>query len=330
MLFKFDEKQMKVKEKVKRVTLAEIGATEKDLENIISENIDSIIYSNDLMHIFSEKKGQEAPDIMALDKNGNLYIFELKRWGAKSENLLQVLRYAQMYGSDDYDDLNEMFRKNRKNDSLELFSIHQQYFDLLNPLEKIDFNKEQHLVLVVNGMDYSTIESISYWKRSGLKIYALVYWLFEINKEYFIEFNMFSPVAGYIETDSSGYIANTNLSYSSTDSDDMIKNRKVSAYGGHCYKINQIQKGDTVFLYENGTGIIAYGKASGKVEIIKSNDEYFQKLNEFVKLATPLNYASLNKICERRVGVRGTLISLGQDEPKKIIQYIKEKRLEKN
>ena len=49
------------------------------------------------MTIFTERKGKEEPDILALDKNGDLYIFELKRWGSDQENLLQVLRYGQLF-----------------------------------------------------------------------------------------------------------------------------------------------------------------------------------------------------------------------------------------
>ena len=89
--------------KAKRITLADINWLEKDLEALISKNINDLIYSNDLMTIFTERPWQEEPDILALDAEGNLYIFELKRWSAHSENLLQVLRYGQRFGRSDYD-----------------------------------------------------------------------------------------------------------------------------------------------------------------------------------------------------------------------------------
>lgn len=41
--------------KVKRVTLSDIGWKEKDLENLISNNIQDFISSNDLMAIFTER-----------------------------------------------------------------------------------------------------------------------------------------------------------------------------------------------------------------------------------------------------------------------------------
>lgn len=92
--------------KVKRVTLSDIGWKEKDLENLISNNIQDFISSNDLMAIFTERARQEEPDILAIDKKGDLYIFELKRWSGKQENILQVLRYGQLFGKSTYDELN--------------------------------------------------------------------------------------------------------------------------------------------------------------------------------------------------------------------------------
>ena len=81
MLYKLNQYQNRnIYQKVKRVTLADIGWKEKDLENLISHNIQDFISSNDLMTIFNERVRQEEPDILALDSAGDLYIFELKRW----------------------------------------------------------------------------------------------------------------------------------------------------------------------------------------------------------------------------------------------------------
>ena len=57
---------------------------------------------------------------MALDKNGELYIFELKRWGSNQENILQVLRYGQIFGKSNYVELNNLFKKYTNKDA-ELF-----------------------------------------------------------------------------------------------------------------------------------------------------------------------------------------------------------------
>lgn len=124
MLYKLNEIFNREKyEKVKRVTLAEIGWKEKDLENLISNNIQDFISSNDLMPIFTERARQEEPDILALDRNGELYIFELKRWSGKQENLLQVLRYGQMYGKSTYEELNFLYSKYQHNSNANLMHV---------------------------------------------------------------------------------------------------------------------------------------------------------------------------------------------------------------
>ena len=52
----------------------------------------------DLMTIFQERKWQEEPDIIAMNGQGDLYIFELKRIQSNEDNILQLLRYAQNMG----------------------------------------------------------------------------------------------------------------------------------------------------------------------------------------------------------------------------------------
>ena len=48
---------------------------------------------------------------MALDRDGNLYIFEIKVWEAHQENLLQVLRYGQINGASDYEELERIWQR---------------------------------------------------------------------------------------------------------------------------------------------------------------------------------------------------------------------------
>ena len=89
MLYKLDQNKRDYS-KAKRVTLVDIGWKELDLQRLMSSHIQDFIYSNDLLAIFNERLRQEEPDILAIDRNGDLYILELKRWSSDRENLLQV------------------------------------------------------------------------------------------------------------------------------------------------------------------------------------------------------------------------------------------------
>jgi len=286
------------------------------------------------MTIFNERPRQEEPDILALDKNGDLYIFELKRWSSHQENLLQVLRYGQLYGNSNYDELNEMFKKYRKNDDseVELYEIHKQYFDLSDSsrLSKEQFNRKQHFLVVTNGLDQKTVEAIVYWKNNGLNIDAIVYWVFEIKGEYFIEFNMYSPIEGFLEYESNTYILNTNYSNNEKHTEEMLKEHKAAAYyPGWREKIEKFQKGDTVFLYKSGTGVIAYGVATGKLEMQDCdghhNYEYYMKLDKFKKLKKPFVASEMKAIANQGFNFRQTMFSISEESRDLLIKEIKKK-----
>jgi uncharacterized protein YfkK (UPF0435 family) len=335
MLYKLDTRA-KDYTKVNRVTLSSIGWKEIDLQLLLSNHIQDLISASELMTIFNERPRQEEPDILALDKNGDLYIFELKRWSSHQENLLQVLRYGQLYGNSNYDELNEMFRKYRKNNGSEtdLYEIHKQYFDLSDSsrLSKEEFNRKQHFLVVTNGLDQKTVEAIVYWKKNGLNIDAIVYWVFEIDGEYFIEFNMYSPIEGFLEYESNTYILNTNYSNNVQHTEDMLREHKASAYyPGWQEKIEKLQKGDTVFLYKSGTGIIAFGIATGKLEKQDCdghpNYESYMKLDKFKKLKKPFSASEMKAVANQGFNFRQTMFTISEESRDLLIKEIKEKYL---
>ena len=316
--------------KVKRVTLSDIGWKEKDLENLISNNIQDFISSNDLMAIFTERARQEEPDILAIDKEGDLYIFELKRWSGKQENLLQVLRYGQLFGKSTYDELNCLYQKYQHNEKANLALDHSSYFygDTSKILPDDNFNKKQHFLIVTNGVDQATIESIIYWKNNGLNIDAIVYWVFEISGEYYIEFNMYSQTEDFLEYENNCYVLNTNKQSNPHYTKEMIDEHKAAAYyPGWREKIQKFQKGDIVFLYESGVGIRAYGYANGILNK-KSCDgyddyEYNMILDNFVELSKPISASQMKDITDSSFNFRQTMFSISEEAAKKIINHVR-------
>ncbi len=87
MLFKLTKGKEKRLDPIRTRSLKEAGWKEKDLENAMAENITSLIREEFLMIISQERPRQEEPDILALDKDGVLYIFELKRTKSDPENM---------------------------------------------------------------------------------------------------------------------------------------------------------------------------------------------------------------------------------------------------
>jgi hypothetical protein len=102
------------------------------------------------------------------------------------------------------------------------------------------------------------------------------------------------------------HILNTNKRHSIESHQRMLKEGIAAAfYGEWKLNINRIRKSDVVFLYENGRGIVAYGKGTGqtlKAEYEGNTDEmHYQVLSDFRVLEKPLSAAEVRTILDRNV-----------------------------
>lgn len=175
--------------KAKRISPEVLNITEKNIEDYIANNIKEVLPTIDLMTIFQERKWQEEPDIMAMNGQGDLYIFELKRIQSNEDNILQLLRYAQKFGTYEYTEINKMYQSYKNDNQFNLLEDLNK--NLGNDLLKqTDINNKQHLYLITNGTNEDTIKKIKFWKSNGLDINLIIYWIFENDGSYFIEFNI--------------------------------------------------------------------------------------------------------------------------------------------
>ncbi|MES2942529.1 MAG: hypothetical protein V4772_06640 [Pseudomonadota bacterium] len=102
------------------------------------------------------------------------------------------------------------------------------------------------------------------------------------------------------------YILNTNKRHGLEDHEWMLSEGVAGAfYEPWKFNIDRIKKGDVVFLYENGVGIVAYGKGTGTVLLANYGDDvdetHYQKLDGFKVLSKPLSAAEIKKILIRGV-----------------------------
>jgi len=269
-------------------SLSEAGWTEKDLENLLATRPHELLREDKLLVIFQEQAWQEHADILALDREGTLYIFELKRVAAEKDNLLQVIRYGQIFGQYSYDELQGLWRKYRNPPSI-LAEAHQQYFDLNEALPTPKFNSEQRFVVVTAGVDIPTLQAIQYWKQKGMPITPLTYHVYKHGKDFLLEFHAYSPQADdYAMLLSHHHIVNSNVTHDATAWKYMLTNGRRIGLHGRKTAMNRIQKGDRVFLYHTGVGVIAYGKAISAVKKGPWGDtpdgEYFVDVNWEVKI----------------------------------------------
>ena len=280
------------------------------------------------------QRWREEPDLMAVDKSGNLFIFELKACESISENLLQVLRYGQIYGASKYAELDAWFKKRTDNEQ-SLIAAHTAKFG--EKLSESEFNRGQVFIVMTNGLDYKTREAIQYWRSTGLDIRPWVYRVYKGNSddELLLEISAFRVIDNPYEDLAEGYfILNTNISNDEGDHNDMLTNRKAAAYFDPWkYKIERLGRGDVVFLYQSGVGIVAVGEANGKLDkaayhgnLEHADEEYFMGLNNFQCVDPPITASEIKKLTGVNYVFMSTMFGIDAESGKIIRRFISENR----
>lgn len=316
-------------EKKRTHRLQFFGLDERRLQDILFKSLDKLFPDDELLLLMQSRYWQEEPDLMAVDRSGKLYIFELKAWESQTTNLLQVLRYGQIYGSSKYSDLDAWYKKTTST-SQTLKTSHAAKFEVDLPADK--FNHSQVFIVITNGLDYRTRQAIQYWRSCGLDVRPWVYRVYPGQPdEMLLEMIAFRVEDNPYEDLAEGYyILNTNISSSQEDHDAMLKNRKAAAYFDPWkFKIERLAKGDVIFLYQSRSGIVALGEADGKLLKLpyhgqpeNPDEEYSMKLLKFQTVAPPLTAAEIKKITEVNYVFMGVMFGLDTESGKAIRKAI--------
>lgn len=311
--------------RVQRSRLSEIEWKEEHFQKLLFNNLEKVLQDEELLLIMQSRKWQEEPDLMAIDSNGDLYIFELKAWESQESNLLQALRYGQIYGQASYESIDELFLKFFPESKNLLDSLNNKFGTNLTP-DKI--NKKQHFIIITNGLDFKTRQAILYWSQNGIDIRSWVYRLYKLSEDnILVEFDFFRIIENPFEDIEEGfYILNTNYGNDPADDKDMIENQKAAAYNDPWKrKIETLQRGNKVFLYRSREGIVAVGIASGKLEKkphSKWDEEYCMKLDKFKKLKHSLPASDIKRITGVNYRFMSTMFAVDKDSGDKLWDYI--------
>jgi hypothetical protein len=331
MLFRLSRDDCSIR-RVPRSRLVQIGWKELNFQRLLFGNLEKVLQDEELLLIMQSRKWQEEPDLMAIDSNGDLYIFELKAWESQEYNLLQALRYGQIYGQYSYESLNGLF--------LKFFPESQELLKTLNnkfgaSLTADQINKKQHFIVITNGLDFKTRQAILYWTQSGIDVRSWVYRLYKLDEDnILVEFDTFQVKEDpYEDVEEGYYILNTNYANDPSDDKDMINNQKAAAYFDPWKRnIAKLKKGDTVFLYRSGCGVVARGIASGKLEKKPyhgeerhKDEEYCMRLDKFRKLRSPLAAAKIKRITGMNYRFMSTMFAADKESGEKLFKHISEK-----
>jgi len=246
---------------------ASFGKIEKDLENLIANNMFDVLFEDSgLMPIFQERQRQKEADIYALNREGELIIFELKRSCAKKDAVQQALRYAQDAGQWGYSKLQDKYKKYSK-DERKLTDAHQAVYDLEHALLPNELNNKQHLIIIGSAADDNLIATVDYWKRQGISIDFLPYRIYEIGDRKYFEF-FATPYdkhnnPGIVK----GVLFDTNKSWDKDSIWYMMENHCVAAFGAVRKCVERIYPGDIVFFSHKGVGLVAAAEVkNGKTQ----------------------------------------------------------------
>lgn len=156
--------------------------------------------------------------------------------------------------------------------------------------------------------------------------------------EKLLAINMIKMMFGWLDENQSAmervqgsfYILNTNISNSAEDDADMLLHHKAAAYHAPAkFSIKRIRKGDRVFLYRSGIGVVAVGIGSGDLKIRNYHDdpsqedeEYYTPLNDFHKLGKPLSASDTKTVANANYTFMGTLFEISAQEGVRLWEHI--------
>ena len=169
MLYKLDIDKIEYSKRMEIKTPAEFNLQEQDIENFLKSRLNEVVSEDQLMLIGQERKGQEEADLLALDKEGVLYIFELKRWKSNQENLLQVMRYGQIFGRYTYEELEDLAKRQQILEG-NLKEKHKEYFELSKGLSDSDFAPGAHPAVLLLALYHPLYENQNHLPRNRGRI----------------------------------------------------------------------------------------------------------------------------------------------------------------
>ncbi len=289
MLYRYDKGRIAP---VQYCDYSELQGREKDLENLLATYLEDLYAEGgqSFMPIFQERAMQEEADIFALNAQGDLVIFELKRGNAGRGAVEQIMRYAERFGKRDYDQLNSMYKTYINDGNAELKKAHADAFELPAPLSDEAFNRKQKLLIVGNSADSDLRNAVDYWKNQGVDIDFLPYRFYRIGDEFYFEF-FAKPYDFHMNPrDKKGIMFDTNLSWSPDNEKCMLERGHIEAYGDAKWAVNSFSKGDYALFYSKGRGVIAIGKitsleAKELPDVKDANDGLYHE----VKMIVPQN-----------------------------------------
>lgn len=152
---------------------------EKVLEDWLSANPDALVEGRGLMVVGRQVTTNLGTfiDLLALDRQGNTVVIELKRGRTPRDTLAQALEYASFVEGLSYDDIEQLLRRYTTNDTAVLSEEHARLFDL-GEGEGVSFNKGQHIVIVGYDVTPEIKQTSNFLRKKGIDVTCVEFGFF--------------------------------------------------------------------------------------------------------------------------------------------------------
>lgn len=141
------------------------------LEDWLEANPDGIVEDGKLL-IIGRQVGTNLGgviDLLALDRQGDVVVIELKRDRTSRDTLAQALEYVSFAQQLDIDQLETILQSELNDDSRSLVEYHQLYFELASD-EAVAFNKDQRIVVVGQHVTNEIRQTSSFLRSKGVRV----------------------------------------------------------------------------------------------------------------------------------------------------------------
>jgi hypothetical protein len=162
--------------------------SEEQLEKWLEKNCDHLLEKEQLLVIGKQVKTEynHYPDLLALDKMGNLVVIELKRGKTPRDVVAQALEYAAWAAKLSPEEISEI-ASNYLANSVSLIELLKDKFHIDEEFESISINPRQRIIIVSERIDPVVEDVIRLLRRNGLDIIYVRFGFFKSKAEEFIE-----------------------------------------------------------------------------------------------------------------------------------------------
>jgi hypothetical protein len=243
-----------------------------DFSNLPLDHLLGLLFENvDILPIFRGSQPDEEGDFYALNRFGDLVIFELTRSIESAEGHHRVINHSHQAYRWTFDYLQARYNAYCKaNDkaSKPLEEIHQKTFGLENPLLPLQFNAKQHLFLFANAEDdhlLEVIKSVDYLQGQDETTALIPYRIYDLHGKYHYDF--FTVHYGRQRDrgrDLKGVLFDIDHGSYETGTWEGKEESRLYAYGGTRCFVDYFQHRDIVFFFQADRGIFAAAQVVGR------------------------------------------------------------------